>query len=1064
MNQKIFSISKITRPNLTGVLRRRRLFKLLDDRRRRPVTWVSAPAGSGKTTLVSSYLDARKLTEIWYHVDEGDGELSTFFHYMGLAARKAAPRRKRPLPHLTPEYMLGLPTFARRYFEELYARLRPPFCIVFDNFQNVPDNSPLHELLALALSGVPEGGRVMVISRSGPPPQYSRLRANGLMTVIGGDELVLTEDESRGIVRLRGGGIDESTVSALHERSGGWAAGLVLFVERALIDGPDSIGRSGLSREELFDYFTGEVFDKTDIETQDLLLNTALLPTMTPRMAEKLTGSPSAARKLSRLAAKNYFTIRRPGREPAYQYHDLFREFLLSRVEENFTPKRIDAMKRLAGRVLDEAGYMEDAAALYSEVGEWDRLAALVMRHARELLAQGRNMELEGWIRRFPEKVLENAPWLLYWRAVCRAAYSPSESLGIFDAAFRLFRAARDPAGIYLAWSGAVDSIFYENEDVRKFDRWTRLFERLTREFPIPGEEIETSIACSMMLLLSAGKLKFKDIESWLERASVLFEKCRDAALKMQLGFQLAVACDHVGDQVRGDLILHAAGDLARSVEAPPLAFLKWKVVESGYMIRKGLSGESIRAAREGLEKAAETGIYLMNLQLLGYGAGAALCTGDTGTAEGFLKEMAPVLDRVGKFDTSLYNFLRSWQAILLGDTPRAIQYIKTSLKITEELGFLYPLAFSNYGMAEVLYERGERKKAQAHLARFRSFGRRLRSGIFEYIYLLAKARGAFDAGREGEGQRLLTKAFSIAGENGYVNFMYMRPSVMAGLCARAIEAGIEVEYVSGLVRMCGFVPESPPLDVEEWPWPVKVYTLGRFSILRDGTPLKFARKSQQKPVELLKALIALGGRRVSEEQLCDVLWPEADGDTAHQALSTTLFRLRQLLGVEGAVERSEGRLSLNPRYCWVDTWSFERMLGQAEGLCGGANNMKASRLIEKASGLYHGLFLAGDVDKTWSMSLRERLKSKFLRHTEWLGQYLEKLGKPGRAVECYKKGIEVDPLAEEFYQRLMLCYKRLGRRAEAEAVYRRLKEVLSRLLEVEPSVKTESIRRMLRT
>ena len=120
------SMSKITRPILTGVFPRKRLFRHLDRLRKRPVIWVSGPPGCGKTTLVASYLQTCKIPCLWFQLDEGDADPATFFYYLGQAAARASPRKRKTLPLLTPEYFQDIPTFTRRYFEELYSRLIPP--------------------------------------------------------------------------------------------------------------------------------------------------------------------------------------------------------------------------------------------------------------------------------------------------------------------------------------------------------------------------------------------------------------------------------------------------------------------------------------------------------------------------------------------------------------------------------------------------------------------------------------------------------------------------------------------------------------------------------------------------------------------------------------------------------------------------------------------------------------------------------------------------------------------------------------------------------------------------
>ena len=95
-------MSKVIRPILRDVFPRKRLFILLDQMRKQPVIWVSGLAGSGKTTLVNSYLEARRIPCLWYEVDEGDADLATFFYYLGQAAKKAAPEKENLSPCLLP--------------------------------------------------------------------------------------------------------------------------------------------------------------------------------------------------------------------------------------------------------------------------------------------------------------------------------------------------------------------------------------------------------------------------------------------------------------------------------------------------------------------------------------------------------------------------------------------------------------------------------------------------------------------------------------------------------------------------------------------------------------------------------------------------------------------------------------------------------------------------------------------------------------------------------------------------------------------------------------------------
>ncbi len=185
MNDQVPSLSKISSPVLPNIVKRKRLFNLLDDKKHYKVTWLSGMAGAGKTTLVASFLENKKRPYLWFRMDQGDADLPTFFYYLGMAVKHALPDDPRPMPLLTPEYYMGLPVFMRRYFEELCSRFTSPSCIIFDNFQDVPQKGPFHNLIKEGFESISPHIHIIIISRTDPPPSMAGMLANNEIRVLG---------------------------------------------------------------------------------------------------------------------------------------------------------------------------------------------------------------------------------------------------------------------------------------------------------------------------------------------------------------------------------------------------------------------------------------------------------------------------------------------------------------------------------------------------------------------------------------------------------------------------------------------------------------------------------------------------------------------------------------------------------------------------------------------------------------------------------------------------------------------------------------------------------------
>jgi LuxR family maltose regulon positive regulatory protein len=1041
---------------------RPRLFRLLHRHRDRSIHWVTGPAGSGKTTLVASYLDAHRVPSIWYRLDPGDADAATFFHHMGLAVQRAVPRGWKPLPTLGPEHYLDLLAFSRRYFREMYARFPGPFVLVLDDYEEVPEHSRLHDVIASGLNEIPEGGRVIVLSRGQPPDGLTRLRVGRALRVLGWNALRLTPGESLQIVRTHAGRhVPAEAARRLHARTDGWAAGLILMIEAlgGRAGAPES--PTGAAPEAILGYFATQVFDRERPEVRDFLLRTAFLGTMSPDTATALTGYAESGRLLAALNRRHYFTERRLDPGPVFGYHSLFREFLLERARSTFEPEELTAIRRRAARLLEDGGDVQAALRLLREIEDWDELARMIRDHAATWVARGQYLTLQECLSSLPSSQIDRDGWLVYWRGTCLLPFGPAQSRPSFELAFALFEEREDPAGLYSAWCGGVATYIYEWGLLQPLDRWIEELPRLLHRYPAcPSLEVEARTAANMFGALLFRQPHHPDLARWAERAAQLCQAQTDPNRRVLTGFLLVLYHLWMGDLAGATRTIDTFDKDVRAPGSTALAEVVWCAAEAYHAWQTAAPGASLRAVARGLEAARVSGVHIFDAELFGQGAYAALQMGDFDTARGFLEKMGGALDRRRTLDAAHYHSVAAWVALLQRALPLAREHGETAVRL--DPGSPIPHAQNCLLLAGVLHEQGDEVQARARLGEARAIGEQVGSQQLRFMSLLTAAHFALDRDATPEALASLRDALALGRRNGYLATPCWRPSVMSRLCATALRARIEVEYVQTLVRRRGLSPDPTAVDVGDWPWTFRIVTLGEFRLEREGEEVRSAGKAQHRPLAMLKVLIARGGREVPEADLSDALWPDAEGDVAHTSFATTLHRLRKLLGHPRALVLHGGRLSLDPRMCWLDVWAFERLLDEVEAAERGGRRDRAREQAALALDLYRGPFLARDAGAPWAVLARERLRRRFLGAVARLGQVWEDAGQWLRAIECYERGLDADQLAEEFYRRQIVCYGRLGRRAEARAVYERCRRTLLAGLGVLPSAETEALHRRL--
>ena len=420
--------TKLHRPPIDqAYLHREHLLNRLNQGQCRPLALVSAPAGYGKSTLVSCWLEDCDVPGAWVSLDENDNDPRLFLSYFVSAIQcifPAACTETQSMLGVDPLPPVSL--MARSLINEL-DQVENAFILVLDDYHLIRDQG-VHELIAELLHHPSPLMHLVLIARRDPPLPLTALRARRQMAEMRTRDLRFTLEETQDLLQqMTGASVDSAVAAILEEKTEGWVTGLRLTV-LSLRDNKDFkrvLASLPMESRYVMDYFVTEILSHHPPAVQTWLLKSSVLNRFCAPLCGVVCGSETDSGGsglndrdfVGLLESANLFVIPLDEERKWFRYHHLFQALLRRQLKKRFNTEEIVKLHQRASAWFAEKGYIEEALSHAHEVGDKETAARLVKHHRQDMMNREQWHQLNRWLQRFPPDFIQQHPDLRLARA-----------------------------------------------------------------------------------------------------------------------------------------------------------------------------------------------------------------------------------------------------------------------------------------------------------------------------------------------------------------------------------------------------------------------------------------------------------------------------------------------------------------------------------------------------------------------------------------------------------------------------------------------------------------------
>ncbi len=424
-------VSKLRRPFVRAVaVRRSQLIERLTWGEPCPIVSVVAPAGYGKTTLLSQWAESTGQAFAWVSVDEPDNDPKVLLTYIAAALDQVEPVGERVFAALASPGS-SVPGSVVPRLGAAFSSMTTPVVLVLDDVHILRDQE-CRAALSMLADHVPGGSRLVLAGRDQPPVRIARLRTEGRILEIGPDDLSLTLAQAASLLRDAGVVLGEDEVTEVHRRTEGWPAGLYLAALYLRQAGPagSAVISFGGGDQLVSEYMESEFLSRVSPRHRMFLTRTAVLERMCGPLCEAVLDQPGAATTLAAVARSNLLLVPLDRRAEWYRYHQLLRDMLLAELNR-LEPELLPVLRHRAARWCAQNGLAEDALEYFMAADDVDAAAPLAAGLVVRTRRQGRVATAQRWLRWLDERGgVETQPMLAALAGVASALAGQAAEAG----------------------------------------------------------------------------------------------------------------------------------------------------------------------------------------------------------------------------------------------------------------------------------------------------------------------------------------------------------------------------------------------------------------------------------------------------------------------------------------------------------------------------------------------------------------------------------------------------------------------------------------------------------